>query len=48
MESWEIIYFMRPDAENIVIRIPAEDAEEAAVFAKQLRKDPFMVRKART
>lgn len=43
MKTYKIIYYMRPDSEDVEIVIKANSYEDACIFAKQFRSDSFSV-----
>ena len=43
MKTFKVIYYMFPDAENIEITVRAKTEEEAIIFVKAYRKDPFKI-----
>ena len=43
MKTFKVIYYMFPDAENIEITVHAKAEEEAIIFVKAYRKDPFKI-----
>ena len=43
MKTYKVIYCRFPDAEDIEVEISACTEEEAVIFAKEHRKDPFRI-----
>ena len=41
MKRYQITYFLRPEAENIVFSILAKSYEDACIFAKDYREGAF-------
>lgn len=41
MKRFRITYFLKPEADNIVICIYAKTYEKACIFAKDYRKESF-------
>lgn len=41
MRQYKITFYLMPDAEDVVIVVPAKSYEEACVFAKGYRRESF-------
>ena len=44
MKHFEITYYLRPEAENVVIIIAANSYRDACTFAKAYRRESFGVK----
>jgi hypothetical protein len=43
LKTYKIIYYIRPDSEDVEVVIKANSYEDACIFAKQFRSDSFSV-----
>lgn len=43
MKKYKITYYLRPEAENIIVYIMAKSYEDACVYAKGYRRESFSV-----